>query len=147
MVSDSQMSLESKLGDKFELKGLGDRLRIYKISLIGKLNEILISNLRFFAKNVLTVNQYESIENLQFTDAITKLSKDYGNETVNKILYYQTEFGAVHTILFPQMLNLTLVSSFANEMQMNDLSVYDWLINDCKQKYFTFITEFTNQIF
>jgi hypothetical protein len=137
---------EEKLGDKFELKGLGDRLRVYKISLVGKLSEILVNNFRYFAKNVLTVNQYESIENLQFTGAVTKLTENYGAETVNKILFYKTESGISSEILFPQMLNLTLVSKFAHSKQINSLSVYDWLVNGYKQEYLTFITDFANQI-
>jgi len=137
---------EEKLGDDFKLKGLGDRIKIYKVSLIRTLEDGLTSTFQFFSRSVLTVNQFEQIESLQFADATAELSKRYGQSIIDKILFHKIGRITSISMLTPQMFNFTFVSALANKTKSEDISVYDWLIKGKRQEYLTFIQDFENQI-
>lgn len=137
---------EEKLGDDFKLKGLGDRIKIYKVSLIRTLEDGLTSTFQFFSRSVLTVNQFEQIKSLQFADATAELSKRYGQSIIDKILFHKIGRITSISMLTPQMFNFTFVSALANKTKSEDISVYDWLIKGKRQEYLTFIQDFENQI-
>ena len=137
---------EEKLGDDFKLKGLGDRIKIYKVSLIRTLEDGLTSTFQLFSRSVLTVNQFEQIKSLQFADATAELSKRYGQSIIDKILFHKIGRITSISMLTPQMFNFTFVSALANKTKSEDISVYDWLIKGKRQEYLTFIQDFENQI-
>jgi len=137
---------EEKLGNDFILKGLGNRLRLYKIIILDKINDILSGNFNAISKAVLTVNQFEKAKDLFITEKIKLIYDEYGQDTLSNILSYQTEYGIASNFILPQMINFSLYANFIAITDNKQFTIYDWLIKGKRNDYINFVKDFVKNL-